>query len=464
MTQRPPDSPVPEEGSRVGPWLVQERIGSGSHGVVFRVVRAAQPEAGSFALKLAREPGDARFEREAWLLSRTKHPSVPRFEDRGFWTSPRGDHYPYLVMQCVEGVSLYDWATVHGLTLRQAIEQLAQLARALEATHLNGVHRDVKGGNVRVSAAGQVFLLDFGSCRYAGAPPVTGRELPPGTEQYRSPQMLFIRFALEQGADEDTKGGPEDDMYSLGVTAYRLLASNYPPIPDEKALAPIRVEPPRGVADLCPELSALVLRLLSEDPAARGSARKVAEELERLLRQDNPKLDRIWVEGSASQEPTEKTRRSAPPGDARAEWSLELALIPIFLVVGGLLLLLTRNGERREVASADNPQSAPQWTGSPDAGSAGMGDQAMASVAPVETPSASGRGIGRQMPDGPVPGQKRPPCTDQGEIEINGGCWWAIFEGVAKPPCGGNKYEHKGRCFAPVLKLAERVPTSNDPP
>ena len=464
MTQLSPDARVPEEGSRVGPWLVQERIGSGSHGVVFRVVRADQPDAGSFALKLAREAGDPRFEREATLLSRVHHPSVPRFEDKGVWTSARGDHYPYLVMQWVEGVPLYEWATVHGLTLRQAIGQLAQLARALEATHLHGLHRDVKGGNVRVDDDGHVVLLDFGSCSYRGAPPLTGRALPPGTEQYRSPQLFLLRFALSQGVDEEPKAGSEDDVYALGVTAYRLLASSYPPIPDEKAHASVKLVPPRGVADWCPELSALVMRLLSEDPSARGSARKVAEELERMLRKANPKLDRIWVEGTASMAPTDKTRRLTPRCIALATRSPELTILVIFIVVGGLLLWLTRNGESLFVASAEGPQSAPQGTGSPDAGPpVGMGDGAMASAAPVEAPAIAGRGIGRQMPDKPVPGQKRPPCTDQGEIEINGGCWWVV-EGAAKPPCGGNKYEYEGRCYPPVLKLAERTPTSDDPP
>jgi len=463
MTQPPPNQNVPEEGSRVGPWLVQERMGSGSHGVVFRVVRADQPRAGTFALKLAREAGDARFEREAVLLSRIDHSSVVRFEDKGFWTSPRGDHYPYVVMQWVEGVSLYDWATVHGLTLRQAIGQLAQLARALEATHVHGLHRDVKGGNVRVDDDGHVVLLDFGSCSYEDATPLTGRALPPGTEQYRSPQLLFLRFALSVGVDEEPKAGPEDDVYALGVTAYRLLASSYPPIPDEKARGPLRLEPPRGVADRCPELSALVMRMLSEDPGARGSARKVAEELERLLGHGNPMLDRIWVEGSKSMEPTEKTRRLTRHRSVLAGCLPELAFSAAFVVVCGLVLWLARNGPRHEVASAEEPRSARQWTGSPDAGPVGMGDGAMASVSPVETPTIGGRGITRKMPDEPVPGQKRRPCTERGEIEINGGCWWMI-EGAAKPPCGGGKYEHEGLCYAPVLKLVERTPTSDDPP
>src|SRR5687768_5376087 len=108
----PPDRRFPElkNGSRIGPWRVHERIGHGSHGMVFRAVLAERPKAGSYALKLALEPGDARFEREAHMLSLIRHTSVPRLEDHGTWKSPQGEAYPYVVMQWVEGLSLYAWA------------------------------------------------------------------------------------------------------------------------------------------------------------------------------------------------------------------------------------------------------------------------------------------------------------------------------------------------------------------
>ncbi len=308
--QRSPDSRIPEEGSRVGSWLVQERMGSGTHGVVFRVVHVDRPDGASYALKLAWQPNDARFEREAWLLSRIHHPGVPRFEEQGVWTNARGRAYPYIVMQWVEGVPLYKWAEEHDLTLRQAVGQLAQAARALEATHEHGVHRDVKGDNVLVDAQGRVVLVDFGSCWYPEATPLTAGAVPPVTEQYRSPQQVFYRFALGMGAGHYYVAPPYDDVYALGVTAYRLLASTYPPSAEAAAVeGAAQLVPPRGVAECCPELSALVMRMLSEEPEARGSARKVAEELERLQRQDNPLLDGIWI-ASSSAEPTEKTARA----------------------------------------------------------------------------------------------------------------------------------------------------------
>jgi serine/threonine protein kinase len=502
MAPLPPDSRIPEEGSRVGPWLVQERVGGGTHGVVFRAVHADRPEGPSYALKVARQPEDARFEREATLLSRVRHPAVPRFEDQGVWTSPRGRHHPYFVMQWVEGVSLYKWAETRGVTLRQAIWQLAQVARALEATHEHGVHRDVKGDNVWVDGDGGVVLLDFGSCWYQGARPLTDGAMPPGTEQYRSPALLLYRFALSAGAGHYYEAEAEDDVYALGVTAYRLLASTYPALEnagEEDIGKPIRVIPPRGVAERCPELSALILRMLSEDPQARGNASQIARELERLLRQVNPLLDAMWIDPSEKL-PTDESVHAEPepesepapaqelepapeptPGSAQAgepepepeprpesapEPSQPLlgefqphagCITPFIIFVLLLWVVLTRDWGSGAVGYTGASQAA----GSPDAGTKGMGEEAVASVSSAQTPPSSGRGVNREMPDGPLPRQISPPCDIEGAVVINGGCW-ARLEGL-KPPCGPGNYDYKGRCYVPLLSEGERVPTSDDP-
>ncbi|HEX8699396.1 MAG TPA: AarF/UbiB family protein, partial [Myxococcaceae bacterium] len=377
-----------------------------------------------------------------------------------------------LVMQWVEGVPLYKWSEKHGLTLRQVIWQLAQAARALEATHEHGVHRDVKGDNVLVDDNGRVVLLDFGSCWYSGAPPLTAG-VPPGTEQYRSPQQVFFRFALGMGAGHYYVAPPYDDVYALGVTAYRLLASTYPLSSAEAAAdETARLVPPRGVAECCPELSALVMRMLSEEPEARGTARQVAEALERLLRQANPFLDSVWIESSAA-EPTQETVPSEPElepepepepaSSAQGGMSPQLGCLTAFIALGMLVIVLTSDRDRRGVAYTEAPRTAPQGTGSPDGGTDGMGEEAMASVSPAEGPPISGSGVTRQVPDEPLPGQKRPPCNHRGALVINGGCW-GLLEGSGKPPCASGDYEYERRCYTPLFINAERVPTSEDPP
>jgi serine/threonine protein kinase len=206
----------------VGPWLILERLDSGSHGVVFRAQRAGHPEAGSFALKMARQSRDARFEREAELLRRVRHPAVPHFEDAGLWTSPQGHRYPYIVMEWVAGFTLYDWARERTRSSGEVLEVLAQVAHGLGAVHSAGaVHRDVKGDNIRVTPEGKAVLVDFGSCWLPGARPLTDTVAPPGTTPYRPPEMLRFMWRFRRDPSAHWHARPSDDLYSLGMAAYR---------------------------------------------------------------------------------------------------------------------------------------------------------------------------------------------------------------------------------------------------
>jgi len=497
MASSPSESPLPPLGTLVGPWIVGRHIGGGGYGTVLRVVHKDRPEGGSYALKLALKAGDARFDREAQLLSRVRHPSVPRLEGRGTWMSPEGDAYPYVVMQLVEGISLYAWALEHKPTLRQDIGLLAQVARALQATHLHGVHRDVKGDNIRVGAEGHAVLLDFGSCWYPGASPLTGKEMPPGTRRYFSDQLLFFEFALKKGAPiEHYEAEPADDMYAFGMTAYRLLAGAYPPGNLGSKVGLQKVVPlkaPRGLAEACPELGELIERLLGEDTEARGSAEAVAEELEALREYSHPALDECWV-AEPSRQPTDRLeppaprqpvpvpvpREHVPAPVARAPvqapvlrehpvraMALRLAQIaPRLALAGGCLLialllclLLPSDAGRGELASAE-PDSEATVTEQPDAGTS-VGEEGLASVSPAETPVVLQKRITRKMPDGPLPGQIRPPCVPRDTfVEIRGGCWMPV--GGVKTPCEANWYEYNGRCYAPFMRT-EAPPTSNDP-
>ena len=507
-----PDSHWPAPGSLVDSWIVGNQVGTGAHGVVFRAVHKDRPHAGSYALKLALRAGDERFEREAHLLSLIQHPSVPRLEGRGRWRSHDGEAYPYLVMQWAEGLSPYSWALEHGHTLRQSVRWLAQVTRALEAVHQHGVHRDVKGVNVRVSAEGPAMLLDFGSCWYPEASPLTGNTMPPVSEHYRSPQLLFFKEALEHGWPGSYEAKPADDVYALGVIAYRLLAGCYPPSGSSSdgstQVAP--PEAPRGLNEACPELAELIVRMLSEDdPEARGSANEVAEELEALLEYANPELDKPW-RSDASRQPTAKAapptpRKPAPPQVPRKPEPLPTPREPVplpapreasppsvppvstpppvpgedtgkergpllFLAGSCLLLvllgaLLTGDVDRGEVAST-GPESGAQAPKQPDAGTA-VGEEGFASVAPAQTQPGYKAGVTRDLPATPLPGQKRPPCNHRAAVVINGGCWRLLYVGgqAEKAPCDADdEYKYGGRCYIALMQSSVRGPTSEDPP
>ncbi len=225
-----PDSRVPlPADTLIGPWRLLAHLNSGAFGRVYLSVLAQQPDSPLYALKLARHVGDARFEREAALLSRLQHLGVPKLHSSGTYFDEQGRPFPYLVMHYVFGEDLYEWPRRNRLTSRAVLRLLAQVARVLEATHQHGVHRDVKGDNVRVSVEGAATLLDFGACWYPGARPLTNGPVPPGTEPYRSPQIVRFRYKHRRSRGARYRFTPADDLYALGVMGYYLVTGSYPP-------------------------------------------------------------------------------------------------------------------------------------------------------------------------------------------------------------------------------------------
>jgi serine/threonine protein kinase len=219
-------------GMRIGPWRVTGFRGRGAYGILYRVVWHGREAAGPFALKLAVSPRDLRFEHEARLLSLIHSPHVPQFIDYGVWEHPAGA-YPFLVMQLVDGVPLYDWAARRNPSEAQMARLLAQVARALEATHaVGGLHRDVKGDNALVRGADVwAFLTDFGAGHFRGAATLTSKLLPPGTPAYRSPEALAFVRAFRRHPTAHYPASTCDDLFALGVMAYRLVTDEYPPTP-----------------------------------------------------------------------------------------------------------------------------------------------------------------------------------------------------------------------------------------
>lgn len=447
-------------GTRVGPWRVVSRCGHGSYGVVYRVERAEPADTRPFALKLALRPLDPRFEREGELLSRIHHPQVPRLQDRG-WVKFSGDVlFPYLVMDWVEGPTLYEWASRNGLTSRQALRLLSQVARALEATHapgVDGVHRDVKGDNVRVRAEdGRAVLLDFGSAHFRGAATLTRQPQPPGTPQYQSPESLHFQWRTLLQPTARYLAGPSDDVYALGMTAYRLVTGRYPPdVVDVKhtqrgsRFVHLPLVPPETWVHLCPELAALIRQMLATEPSARSSAAEVAQALEHAAETAGPEADQPIAPFSAQAStvqrtdhiPSRRTRASAP-------W-LE-AVVGVALAISAWWTGDRPPVERREEVTEEARDSDKE-----DAGTVGLAEVPVS----VEQFEPVRRGIGLEMPKNPLPGQRRPPCVKP-LIKINGGCWVGPVD--EEPPCGARSYEWQNKCYLPLIDSAQ--PATSDPP
>ncbi|MFL5349312.1 MAG: serine/threonine-protein kinase [Hyalangium sp.] len=345
-------------GTQVGPWRVVEWAAQGIHGAVYRAVPRHSERSQPVALKLALRPEDPRFAREALLLSRLRHPSIPRLWDSGSWHSPEGLLYPWLAMEWVDGVPLYPWALQPAASSRECFRVLAQLASALHALHaLGAVHRDLKGENVLVrSSDGRAMLTDFGLGSFPGAELLTPPALCLGTPLYRSPQAGLFQLNSRQEPSARYIPLPEDDLYALGMTACRLLTGDYPqwvnPERDEHGIWQVKtVRTPASLRGVEPPVRAAILRLLSVRPEQRGTAAAFAEVLER-----------------AAPPPPQ---RAKPPAPARGVWPWLALAASLTLVVWAGWKIAERFAEKTSVAQARAEAARPR-----DAGTTGLGESA----------------------------------------------------------------------------------------
>jgi len=300
------------EGTRVGRWRVVRQAGQGGFGTVYAVREADAAGGPLYALKLARAPEDAGFEREAEALRRVRHPGVARLVEAGRWEAG----HPYLVLEYAHGEGFYRWAWLRNPTARQVAGLLLQVAEVLEAAHAVGVlHRDFKGGNVVVGPGPRAWVLDWGAGLHPEAQALTcTARMPPGTPLYYSPQVVRWRAHALRGGGGRYPYTVADELYAVGVTFHRVLTDEYPPLrledfEDEegpKALTP----PPHALPNprVPQALAALVLELLAPRPEARpASMAALAARVRRALEGageawDAPLFE--WYAGPESQSRT----------------------------------------------------------------------------------------------------------------------------------------------------------------
>jgi eukaryotic-like serine/threonine-protein kinase len=440
-------------GTQVGNWRVLESAGRGMQGAVYRAERVGQEEQGPVTLKVALVAKDPRFAREAALLSRVSHPSVPRLYAQGEWEQAGGKSYPYLVMEWVEGTRLYEWARQHEPSAAQVATALAQVAGALRELHASGaVHRDVKGDNVLVRRGdGRAVLMDAGVGTYEGAERLTELPVPPGTQMYRSPELSL--FVLRSGMSPKSRyeARPADDVYALGVMAYRVVVGEYPEprrfkykrdtwsVKNAVPTAPHRRK--RGVEA---RLSALVLRMLAEHPEQRATA----GELETALAQLAVSLE-TGRRGAAGR--GWSGLRARPWGAALAA-GVALAGWGWWVVEPAPEVLAVAGEETRSISLESGD-------------TAGLGD-AVAAASTADFPEPPAREVLAEEPLPELqPGQARPAtdgrCPRKWQVALNGGCWGPLK--LERDKCEEIRGQiFKGTCYVPIYPPARR-PTSHPP-
>ena len=254
-------------GTTVSHYLVTRELGVGGMGVVYEAQDTRLPR--TVAVKFLPQEFAADYEaalgllREAETVALINHPNI--------CTIYEIDHdggASFIVMECLEGVSLQVHMARGRLQTKEIIDIALQVTEALAAAHAKGVvHRDIKPGNIFVSTDGLVKVMDFGLARRFMLPD-TGQMVPDGTTipgrplgtvNYMAPERI-LQMPLD----------PRSDLFSLGVVIYEMATNRRPfasVSPADTVTNVLEVEPPpltKIASDRPRALEVIVERLLAK--------------------------------------------------------------------------------------------------------------------------------------------------------------------------------------------------------
>jgi len=265
---------------------------------------------------LARDPTfQNRFRREAQAAAGLNHPSIVAVYDNGEDPPPDGQEVasPYIVMEYVEGRTLREILNAEGhIAPDRAMRITAEVCAALDFSHRSGiVHRDIKPGNVMITDAGTVKVMDFGIARALAdnAATVTATQAVIGTAQYLSPEQA-------RGEAVDARS----DVYSTGCLLYELI-TGHPPFtgysPVAVAYQHVRENPqvPSSANGIVPPaLDSIVMKALAKNPLNRyQTAAEMREDLQRALAGQPVSAESVMTDAERTQY-ISSPRQAARPG------------------------------------------------------------------------------------------------------------------------------------------------------
>ncbi|MCA9669543.1 MAG: serine/threonine protein kinase [Myxococcales bacterium] len=313
-------------GSRVGNFFVEERIGRGGIGVVYRARNHAIDRTVAIKFLDARAAKNTivaeRFLAEARVLNKVRHPSIVEVFD--FGKSDEGELY--YMMELLEGRTLEQVLCSEGaLAPSRALQFLEQICEALGEVHAHGaVHRDLKPSNLFVTGDDppRLKLLDFGIVKLLSDDLAqvskTRVGVVVGTPRYMAP---------EQARGETDAVGPHTDVYSVGLIAYRMLSGRHAfEGRSAKSLVTQQAhEMPPPLLESAPQLpapiAAVIERCLEKEPRARfDSAQALVDALRAAFEPDG--ADALEV-ATAPYSPAVERLSAANPSP-RAPGSLDI--------------------------------------------------------------------------------------------------------------------------------------------
>jgi serine/threonine-protein kinase len=329
----------------IWPFELEEQIGSGAMGVVFRARYVKNDR--RVALKLlpkevaANPTLAARFQREMEILKDLRHPHVVH----AFGGTSEGDQWFY-AMELIDGGTLATLLEERGkMPWRQVIEIALQVCAALDYAHTRGViHRDLKPGNLLLTRAGKVKLGDFGLALVAAETRLTAAGKTMGSLHYMAPEQIQGKPPLSN----------RTDLYALGCVIFELLCGRTPFTGEAMAevLQQHLRQPPPKVSSFaldCPvQLEALVAELLQKDPERRPATADVVAARLREVDQDvvvkPPRFDKHRPLPSSGT----KTASAEIPTVERT-WNPAL-IAALVLALGAIAWLVNSNLRQQQIA------------------------------------------------------------------------------------------------------------------
>ena len=268
------------DGTRLEHYEIIGMLGAGGMGEVYRAVDSKLRREVALKIlppKFASDPSRlARFEREAHLLASLNHPNIA-----AIYGLEHADGIRFLVLELVEGLTLAERLKSGPVDIPESLRIATGITEALEAAHEKGVvHRDLKPGNVKITPAGKVKVLDFGLAKALGEAEPTHASGDAGAQSTATTQETKAGVVMGTAAymsPEQAEAKPTDkrsDVWSFGVVLYEMLSGKR--CFDGKSTThvimhlledePDWIKLPAGVP---PGVRHLLERCLQKDPAKR---------------------------------------------------------------------------------------------------------------------------------------------------------------------------------------------------